>query len=138
MRDAAGDVGGGRLVLVIEDNSRSRRLVRDLLEIHGFEPVDVETAEEGLERAADRPPALVLLDVQLPGMDGVAALHALRAEPVLARVPVIAVTAYAMRGDEERFLGEGFDDYISKPIDVRSFIDRLRAILGDEVGPGGP
>jgi CheY-like chemotaxis protein len=137
MDGTLGKVGQGRLVLVVEDNSRSRRLVRDLLELHGFESVDVETAEEGLEAVKRQVPALVLLDVQLPGMDGVAALRLLRADACSARVPVIAVTAYAMRGDEERFLADGFDDYISKPIDVRSFIGRLRRVLGDEVADEG-
>jgi CheY-like chemotaxis protein len=125
------NVGQGRLVLVVEDNARSRRLVRDLLEIHGFEVVDVETAEEGVAMASKVRPALVLLDVQLPGMDGVAALRALRTDPGCSGIPVVAVTAFAMRGDEERFLAEGFDAYISKPIDVRTFVGQLQGVMGD-------
>lgn len=111
--------------------------MRDLLELHGFLCVPVETAEEALEAVRGEPFDLVLLDVQLPGMDGVTALRALRSEPCATSVPVIAVTAFAMRGDRERFLADGFDDYISKPIDVRSFVGRLRAVLQDppdEVG----
>jgi two-component system cell cycle response regulator DivK len=121
--------GQGRTVVVVEDNVRSRRLVRDLLELNGFDIVEAESAEEALEAIQDTRPDLVLLDIQLPGMDGVAALRVLRADPRTAGVPAIAVTAYAMRGDEERLLEEGFDAYIAKPIDTRAFVPRLLAVL---------
>jgi two-component system cell cycle response regulator DivK len=121
--------GQGRTVVVVEDNVRSRRLVRDLLELNGFDIVEAESAEEALEAIQDTRPDLVLLDIQLPGMDGVAALRVLRADPRTAEVPAIAVTAYAMRGDEERLLEEGFDAYIAKPIDTRAFVPRLLAVL---------
>ncbi len=121
--------GRGRSVVVVEDNVRSRRLVRDLLELQGFVPVEAETAEEGLEAVRRCAPALVLLDIQLPGMDGEAALRALRADPATASLPVVAVTAYAMRGDEERLLAAGFDAYIAKPIDTRAFVPRLLELI---------
>ena len=121
--------GRGRSVVVVEDNVRSRRLVRDLLELHGFVPVEAETAEEGLEAVRRCTPALVLLDIQLPGMDGEAALRALRADPATASLPIVAVTAFAMRGDEERLLGAGFDAYIAKPIDTRAFVPRLLELI---------
>jgi two-component system cell cycle response regulator DivK len=129
MQQTPGDAGHGRTVVVVEDNDRSRRLACDLLELHGFEVIGVATAEEGLELVRTEAPALLLLDIQLPGMDGVAALKALRADAGLDKVPVVAVTAYAMRGDEERLLAEGFDAYIAKPIDTRAFIPRLLAVL---------
>ncbi len=129
MNATSDSVGRGRRVLVVEDNVRSRRLVRDLLELHGFDVVDVETAEAGLDAARRSLPALVLMDIQLPGMDGVAALRELRADPATRGIPAIAVTAFAMQGDEERVLDAGFDAYISKPIDVRSFPTRLQAVL---------
>ena len=121
--------GQGRTVVVVEDNVRSRRLVRDLLEVHGFGIVEAESAEEALQAMQDTRPDLVLLDIQLPGMDGVAALRMLREDPRTADVPAIAVTAYAMRGDEERLLEAGFDAYIAKPIDTREFVPRLLAVM---------
>jgi CheY-like chemotaxis protein len=121
--------GQGRTVVVVEDNVRSRRLVRDLLELHGFGIIEAESAEEALAAIQDSRPDLVLLDIQLPGMDGVAALRVLRGDPRTEDVPAIAVTAYAMRGDEERLLEAGFDAYIAKPIDTREFVPRLLAVL---------
>jgi two-component system, cell cycle response regulator DivK len=129
MQQTTEGAGRGRTVVVVEDNVRSRRLVRDLLELHGFGIIEAESAEDALEAIQGTPPDLVLLDIQLPGMDGVAALRLLRADPRTAAVPAIAVTAYAMRGDEERLLEEGFDAYIAKPIDTRAFVPRLLAVL---------
>jgi CheY-like chemotaxis protein len=134
MQETTEGVGRGRTVVVVEDNVRSRRLVRDLLELHGFTTVEAETAEEGLEACRLDPPDLVLLDIQLPGMDGVAALRALRSDPATAAVPAVAVTAYAMRGDEERLLEAGFDAYVAKPIDTRAFVPRLLSVLADHGG----
>lgn len=129
MQDATGGPGAGRTVVVVEDNARSRRLVRDLLELHGFRPVEAETAEEGLDAIRSELPDLVLMDIQLPGMDGVRALRALRSDAATAQVPVVAVTAYAMRGDEERLLAAGFDGYLAKPIDTRTFAAGLADLL---------
>jgi CheY-like chemotaxis protein len=129
MQEAADGPGQGRSVVVVEDNVRSRRLVRDLLELSGFVAIEAETAEEGLEAIRRHRPVLVLLDIQLPGMDGEAALRVLRADPETAGIPTVAVTAYAMRGDEERLLGAGFDAYFAKPIDTRTFVGRLLAII---------
>jgi CheY-like chemotaxis protein len=129
MQQTPSDAGHGRTVVVVEDNERSRRLARDLLELHGFTVLGVATAEEGLELVRRDPPDLLLLDIQLPGMDGVEALKLLRADPDLEKVPAVAVTAYAMRGDEERLLAEGFDAYIAKPIDTRAFVPRLLEVL---------
>jgi two-component system cell cycle response regulator DivK len=129
MQETTEGAGAGRTVVVVEDNVRSRRLVRDLLELHGFGIIEAESAEDALAAIQDTPPDLVLLDIQLPGMDGVAALRVLRSDPRTAGVPAVAVTAYAMRGDEERLLEEGFDAYIAKPIDTRAFVPRLLAVL---------
>jgi two-component system cell cycle response regulator DivK len=129
MQHTTEGAGRGRTVVVVEDNVRSRRLVRDILELHGFGIIEAESAEDALEAIQDTPPDLVLLDIQLPGMDGVAALRMLRGDPRTADVPAIAVTAYAMRGDEERLLEEGFDAYIAKPIDTRAFVPKLLAVL---------
>ncbi len=130
MQQTTESAGRGRTVVVVEDNVRSRRLVRDLLELHGFDHDRGGDGRGGPRRpSAATPPDLVLLDIQLPGMDGVAALRALRADPVTAGIPAVAVTAYAMRGDEERLLEAGFDAYIAKPIDTRAFVPRLLEVL---------
>lgn len=109
----------GQRILIVEDNERNRRLLRDLLQAHGYATVEARTGEEAVALAPNERPQLVLMDIQLPGMDGIATLHALRAEPATARTPVVAVTAHAMKQDRERLLAEGFDGYLEKPIDVR-------------------
>ena len=125
-----GGVAEGRLVLVVEDNEKNRKLVRDLLGFRGFRVVEATTATDALIAArADDRPELVLMDVQLPDMDGGEALRLLREDPATADLPVVAVTAFAMKGDRERLLAEGFDGYIAKPIDVRTFVDDLVPLL---------
>jgi two-component system, cell cycle response regulator DivK len=116
------------LVLIVEDNPRNLKLVRDLLDFAGYRTVAAGTAEDGLELARTHRPHLVLMDVQLPGMDGVEALGHLRAD--LGDVLVVALTAFAMKDDRERFLAAGFDAYIEKPLDVREFPHQVAAILG--------
>jgi two-component system cell cycle response regulator DivK len=117
------------VVLIIEDNERNRKLARDILNHAGFETLEAATAEDGLELAATCAPGLVLMDVQLPGIDGVQALQHLRADPATAGIPVIAVTAFAMKADRERFLAAGFDEYVEKPLDIRDFPRRVAAAL---------
>jgi CheY-like chemotaxis protein len=129
MQETTDGAGRGRIVVVVEDNVRSRRLVRDLLELNGFVPVEADSAEGGLDAIRAQQPCLVLLDIQLPGMDGEQALRQLRADPDIAHIPTVAVTAYAMRGDEERLLAAGFDGYIAKPIDTRTFVARLIEVV---------
>jgi two-component system cell cycle response regulator DivK len=117
------------LILIVEDNARNRRLVRDVLGFRGYRTLEAETAEAGLELARAQRPALVLMDVQLPGMDGVAALARLRADPATAGIAVVALTAFAMKDDRERFLAAGFDGYLEKPLDVRAFPGQLAGVL---------
>ena len=121
--------GRGRLVLVVEDNDRSRRLTCDLLSIYGFEVAETDTGEEALGLARRCRPVLALLDIQLPGIDGTEVLALLRADAELRHIPAVAVTAFAMQGDEERLLALGFDAYISKPIDTRAFVPVLIRLL---------
>ena len=118
------------LVLIVEDNPRNLKLVRDLLDYAGYRTLGVSNAEDGIELARSRRPDLVLLDIQLPGMDGVEALARLRAEPEAGEIPVVALTAFAMKDDRERFLAAGFDAYIEKPLNVREFPGQVSAILG--------
>ena len=116
-------------ILVVEDNPMNRILVRDILSRRGHEVTEATNVQEGRERLATAIPDLVLLDIQIPGGGGEVLLLQIRAEPRLARVPVIAFTAYAMRGDRERFLATGFDGYISKPIDTRKFGAEVEAYV---------
>jgi two-component system, cell cycle response regulator DivK len=118
-----------RTVLIVEDNPRNRRLVRDVLAHAGFRTVEAETAEDGLELAREHPPDLVLMDIQLPGIDGVEALGRLRADRRTAAIPVIALTAFAMKEDRDRFGAAGFDAYVEKPVDVRALPGQVAALL---------
>ncbi len=126
----------GELILIVEDNEKNRRLERDVLRFHGYQTVEAETAEEGIRLAQESPPALVLMDIQLPGMNGIEALGRLRADPRTRALPVIAVTASAMTHDRQKILAAGFDGYQSKPINVREFVGAVRAML-DRRRPGG-
>lgn len=116
----------GALVLIVEDNPRNLKLARDVLTHHGFRILVANTAAEGIDLAQRHLPDVVLMDIQLPDMDGVGALSVLRASPTTAALPVVALTAFAMRQDEERLLAAGFDGYLSKPIDVREFAAQVR------------
>ena len=120
----------GELILIVEDNERSLKLVRDLLQVTGFRTLEARTARTAIELARAHRPDLVLMDVQLPDMDGVAALGRLRVEPDTAGIPVVALTAFAMKADRDRLLGAGFDGYLAKPISVREFPDQVRQHLG--------
>lgn len=123
-------------VLIIEDNPRNMLLVRDLLEMHGFRTLEASDAEKGIARATAERPDLILMDLQLPGMDGLAATRVLRRDPVTAVIPVIALTAHAMMGDRERALEAGCNGYIPKPIDTRRFLAQIRAFLPGAAQPG--
>jgi two-component system, cell cycle response regulator DivK len=117
------------LVLIIEDNEKNRKLCRDVLQVKGYKTIESETAEEGLKLAQEKSPALVLMDIQLPGMDGIAALKQLRANPQTKSIPVIAITASAMTNNRQAMLAEGFDGYQSKPISVKDFLGELERVL---------
>jgi two-component system cell cycle response regulator DivK len=121
-------VTSGR-VLVVEDNERNMELVRAVLEHAGYEVRAAGTAEEGVTDAVRDPPDLVLMDLQLPGQDGVSGLHALRADPATRDVPVVALTALAMPEDRARVEGAGFDGYWEKPISVRDLPHQVHAAI---------
>jgi two-component system, cell cycle response regulator DivK len=121
-------------VLVVEDNEISRKLACTLLDLRGYDTLAAGTVAAAVDLAVEHRPVLILMDIQLPDQDGVAALAKLRADARTAAIPVIALTAYAMAGDRERLLSKGFDAYLSKPIDVRSFVDDIaKLIAGDGV-----
>jgi len=119
----------GELILIIEDNEKNRKLVRDVLQVKGHKTIESETAEQGLKLALEKSPALVLMDIQLPGMDGIAALKQLRANPQTKNIPVIAITASAMNYTRKTMLAEGFDGYQSKPISVQDFLGEIERVL---------
>lgn len=116
-------------VLVVEDNAFNRQLVKDLLELDGHDVVEATSAEEATARLADGLYDLILLDIELSGGSGEEVLREVRRHPDLSGVAVMAVTAYAMQGDRERFLSLGFDDYMSKPIDTRRFRTTVGELL---------
>ena len=109
-------------ILVVEDNARNMKLVRDLLQASGFRTLEASTGGEAVALAAEHRPALVLMDIRLPDMDGVEALRRLRMDSRTAPIPVLAVTAQAMKGDDDRFEEAGFDGYLAKPVDIDELI----------------
>lgn len=116
-------------ILVVEDNPLNLELVTDLLEANGFVVLTARTADEGIHLACRRSPDLILMDVSLPGLDGLAATKALRAHPETRHLPIIALTAHAMKGDEQLALDAGCDGYLAKPIDTRSFGSKVAGFL---------
>ena len=114
-----------RTILLIEDNEQNRYLATFLLEKHGYEVVAAADGPRGIELAQQLAPALILLDIQLPGMDGYAVARALRALPALRETPIIAVTSYAMVGDREKCLAAGCKGYIEKPINPETFVTEI-------------
>ena len=117
------------LVLIIEDNEKNRKLVRDVLQVKGYRTIESETAEEGLKMAGEKSPALILMDIQLPGMDGITALKQLKADAKTKSIPVIAVTASAMSYKRQTMLAEGFDGYQTKPISLKDFLGEIERVL---------
>jgi two-component system cell cycle response regulator DivK len=124
----------GERILVVEDNEKNMKLFRDVLVATGYRTLEATTGAEAVDMASEHQPDLVLMDIQLPDLDGVQALHRLRANAHTAEIPVLALTAQAMRGDRERFLAEGFDGYVSKPVNVRELIAIVRQHCEGRVG----
>jgi two-component system, cell cycle response regulator DivK len=113
-------------ILVVEDNERNMRLFCDVLQASGYRTLEASTGESAVEVALEHLPDLVLMDIQLPDIDGVEALARLRADERSASLQVLALTAQAMEGDRERFLAAGFDGYLSKPVDITEFVATVK------------
>jgi len=113
------------LILIVEDNEKNRKLMRDVLQFKGYQIIETDTAEEGIRLARDRQPALILMDFHLPGMNGIEALGRLRGEPATRGIPVLAVTASAMTEDKQKILAAGFDGLQTKPIRVKDFVQAV-------------
>ena len=124
----------GERILVVEDNEKNMKLFRDVLIATGYRPLEATTGGEAVDMASEHTPDLVLMDIQLPDLDGVQALRRLRANARTATIPVLALTAQAMQGDRERFLAEGFDGYVSKPVNVRELLGIVRQHCEGPVG----
>jgi two-component system cell cycle response regulator DivK len=116
----------GKQVLLVEDNEKNMKLLRDVLQATGYTTLEATTGEDAVEVALMQEPALVLMDVQLPDINGVEALARLRRDKRTASIPVLALTAQAMSGDRERFLQAGFDGYLSKPVDIAELIQAVQ------------
>jgi two-component system cell cycle response regulator DivK len=120
------------LILIVEDNEKNLKLVRDVLQVKGYATIEAGTGEDGVRLALEHRPDLVLMDIQLPGISGIAARRALRADPATATIPVIAVTASVMQQDRSMITEAGFDGYIGKPLDLKPFLETVRATLAGE------
>jgi len=125
-------------VLIVEDNEKSMKLFRDVLEVKGYRTLEATTGARAVELATRHLPDVVLMDVQLPDVDGVEALHLIRTDARTASLPVVAVTAQAMDGDRERFLRAGFDAYLSKPVDIAELLDVVKTARTAWLGSPAP
>ena len=119
----------GELILIVEDNEKNRKLVRDVLQFKGYQTLESETAEEGLRLAQESRPALVLMDIQLPGMNGIEAFRQIRADAKTARIPVVALTASVTPTDRSEINAAGFDAFIGKPISLKEFVATVKRLI---------
>ncbi|MEW6447077.1 MAG: response regulator [Bacillota bacterium] len=124
-----------KTVLIIEDNPINAKLIRDTLQLHGYATWEAPTARDGIALAKEKKPGLIIMDIGLPGMDGLTATRILKTDPVTAHIPVIAVTAYAMKGDEEKCLAAGCNAYVPKPININSLLNEVKLLLEHERPP---
>jgi two-component system, cell cycle response regulator DivK len=121
-------------ILIVEDNEKNMKLVRDILRHHSHATLEATTGEEGVQLAIGRTPDLILMDIQLPGIDGIEALRRIRAQPSLDAVPVIAISASVMPDDQRHIVGSGFDAFVPKPISLKPFAAVVERLLKDGRG----
>ncbi len=119
-------------ILVVEDNEKNRILMRYVLEYGGYTVLEAKDGAEGVDAARRERPDLIFMDVQMPVMDGVTALAMLRSDPETKDIKVVALTSFTMKGDRERIIAAGFDDYLSKPVNTRRLPELVRRLLFDE------
>ena len=124
----------GELILMVEDHPLNAKLIRDFLQVKGYQVIESTTAEKGLQLARTCKPALILMDIRLPGMDGTAALVKLKRDEKTQQIPVIAVTASVMPAERDEFLAAGFDGYHPKPVSVKLLLEEMRKLI--DAGPG--
>ena len=124
------------LILIVEDNDKNLKLARDILRVKGYRTIEAESAEAGLPLVAEQKPALILMDIHLPGMNGIEALKRIRATPETSGIPVLAFTASVMPQDRKEIMGAGFDGFVSKPINLKEFIASIADTLAADRGKG--
>jgi two-component system cell cycle response regulator DivK len=117
-------------ILVVEDTEDNRQILRDLLGMAGYEMVEAHDGAQGVAMAAEHRPDLILMDIQMPVLDGYEATRRIKADPALAAIPIVAVTSYALSGDEQKARDAGCNDYIAKPYSPRQMLAKVREILG--------
>lgn len=116
-------------ILIVEDNDKNMKLARDVLQSRGYATLEAVTGEDGVRLATERKPDLILMDIQLPGINGIEALRRIRADPACERIPVVAFTASVMQGDRSQISAAGFDGFIGKPINLKEFTETVKQIL---------
>jgi len=116
-------------VLIVEDNDKNMKLARDVLQAKGYQTLEAETGEEGVRLAKERKPDLVLMDIQLPGINGIEAFKQIRADPKTARIPVVALTASVTPTDRSQITAAGFDAFVGKPISLKEFLDTVKRLV---------
>lgn len=117
------------LILIVEDNAKNMKLARDVLQSRGYATLEAVTGEDGVRIAIEKKPDLVLMDIQLPGINGIEALRQVRADPACARIPVVAFTASVTSTDRSQISAAGFDGFLSKPINLKEFLDTVKRLL---------
>jgi two-component system cell cycle response regulator DivK len=122
------------VILIVEDNEKNMKLVRDVLQFKGYQTLEAVTGMEGLRLAREQKPALVLMDIQLPDIDGIAALRRLRGDPETQNISVLAVSASVMPDEQQKIVAAGFDAYITKPINVKGFMETVEKFVGKPRG----
>lgn len=118
-------------ILIVDDDAKTRKLLRAMLQNSGYEIIEAENGEQGIKLAKENIPDLILMDIEMPVMDGMSAFKVIRADESTKNISVIALTSYAMKGDKEKFLAEGFNSYIAKPIDVKEFMKIVKKHIKD-------
>lgn len=121
--------GTKKVILIVEDEQQNRKLIRDVLQLKGYRTIEAVNGVEGVEMAKQYKPDLILMDVQLPVMDGIEATRIIKEDNITQTIPVVAITAYAMPGDKERVLNAGCTDYISKPVHIKELLSRVADYL---------
>ena len=116
-------------ILIVEDNEKNMKLARDVLQSRGYVTLEAVTGEDGVRIAIEKKPDLVLMDIQLPGINGVEALRQVRADPACARIPIVAFTASVMTADRSQFSEAGFDGFLGKPINLKEFLETVKRVL---------
>jgi two-component system cell cycle response regulator DivK len=124
------DTVGKKHILIVEDDGKNMKLLRDILNVSGYVTIEAGDGRKAVELAKEKKPDLILMDIQLPFMDGLEATKLIRADPATQHIPIFALTAFAMGGDRERFIQAGCDDYLSKPYNIKELLEKVKKILG--------